>query len=80
MCAPASYDWRGLRCPLVLVQLKMALSAHEGWAQLDDMASVADLCRYLRRRRIGFVVSTVDGYWWLSWHGAANPSLQEKRF
>lgn len=77
MCAPASHDWRGLRCPLLLVTLKLALSEAEGLAQLDDPASVAELCRYLRRRRTGYVVSVADGCWWLSWHAAANSSLQE---
>lgn len=77
MSAPACHDWRGLRCPLLLVTLKLALAERDGLAQLDDPTSVADLCRYLRRRRIGYVVSVNDGCWWLSWQAAANPSLQE---
>lgn len=77
MYAPASHDWRGLRCPLLLVTLKLALAEAEGLAQLDDAPSVSEVTRYLRRRRIGYVVSATDGCWWLSWHAAANPSLQE---
>lgn len=77
MSAPAGHDWRGLRCPLLLVTLKLALAEAEGLAQLDDVAAVNDVARYLRRRRIGYVVSGGDGLWWLSWHAAANPSLQE---
>ena len=68
MHSPDIADWRGLRCPALLITLKLSLQTGAPVAaRVDDGASVSDLCRYLRRYRHAYACWQEAEGWMLEW-------------